>query len=217
MIKKTERLIPSYAGLPLALVLIINFSAFYGTRLINAGFHHCDLSLPIDRAIPLVPFFIVFYIAAFVQWVITYIFIARDTREVCFRYIGGDIIAKLICAVIFLILPTAMTRPEITGGDVFSKLTQLIYSLDTPDNLFPSVHCLESWICLRASLAMKKTGKGFAAVNIVTTLLVFASVVFVKQHLFVDIISGVAVAEAGLLINKLLCKTKLFGKRLYKL
>ncbi len=197
------RLLPTYVYLPLALLVAINLIAFNGTRLITANQHHYTFSLPIDEWIPLIPAFIVIYVLAFAQWYLGFVMIGKESREVCYRFYSGEIIAKLICMVIFLLLPTAFVRPEITGTDVFSKLTALIYRIDTPDNLFPSLHCLESWLCFRGTLVMKKAGKGVKIFSFVFTLLVFASTVCVKQHLFLDIIGGVAVCEIGLLLSKL--------------
>lgn len=200
--KKVSGILPSYSYIPLAACVVINIIAFYATRLITGGFTHYDLSLPIDGKIPFVPPFIVIYVLAFVQWLLGFILIARDSRSLCYGVISGEIIAKLISTVIFIALPTAMVRPTVAPRDIFSRLTGFIYTLDTPDNLFPSLHCLESWICFRASMKMKKTGKLYMYSSLVFTLLVFASTVLIKQHLVADIVGGVAVAELGLFISE---------------
>ena len=110
-------------------------------------------------------------------------------------------LAKLMCMVIFLVFPTTMQRANVTGNDFCSQLVQLIYATDRPDNLFPSIHCLESWLCFRGALRVKKVGRLYAPLSFVFALLVFASVVLVKQHVAIDIIGGVAVAELGLLLS----------------
>lgn len=196
------RLLPTYTYLPIVLLLTIHLFAYNGTRLITANFHHYSVATAIDEWVPLIPAFIVIYVLAYAQWGLGLIFIARESREVCYRFFSGEILAKLICIGFFLLLPTAFVRPEITGNDIFSKLTALIYGADSPDNLFPSLHCLESWICFRGTLMLKKAGKGAKISSLVFTLLVFSSTVCVKQHLFLDIIGGVAVCEIGLFLSK---------------
>lgn len=191
-----------YAILPVLGTLLCNFLAYYGTRLLNAGMTHHDLSLPLDGRIPMVPAAIVVYILAYGSWVLGYWVIARESRAVCYEILAGEQIAKLLCLVCFLLLPTAMERPAVTGGGFFAELTRLIYRFDTPDNLFPSIHCLENWICFRGSLSCRKAGKGYRIGTFVFALLVFASTVLVKQHVLADVVAGVAVAEAGLYISK---------------
>lgn len=201
-LKLSRPLIPKYARLPLLAALIFNCLTFWGTRLLTRGAVHYDLTTALDRAIPFVPAFIAVYVLAFVQWVAGYIVICRESPERCYRVMSGEIVTKLACFVLFLVLPTVMTRPEVTGTDIFSRLTGLIYALDTPDNLFPSIHCVESWICFRGTLGGKGIPRWYKAAMLVFTLLVFASVLFVKQHLAADVLGGLVLAELGQLAAK---------------
>ena len=57
--------------------------------------------------------------------------------------------------------------------------------------------------CFRCSVRLKKMPKWYGFLMLFITLNVFASVMFVKQHFFVDIVAGVAVAELALLISRL--------------
>ena len=212
MNKKQRRLFPAYALFPVSLVILINFLTFYGTRLISSGFTHYDLALSLDGRLPFVPFFIFFYILAYIQWVASYIFIAREGQTFCYRTVAADLIAKLCCAVIFLVLPTSMARPEVTGTDIWSRLVSLIYALDTPDNLFPSIHVVESWLCLRAAFRMKKPGRWYRPVSLVVTLLVFLSVLLVKQHLVLDVAGGILVMEIGLFLAEKLRAERFFER-----
>lgn len=210
--KMLTRLLPTYTILPLALMLLINVLAYVGTRPIAANFPHYTFALPIDGVIPFIPAFTVIYVLAYLQWVIGFILIARESRELCYSYLSGEMIAKLISMGFFLLLPTTLVRPEITGSDLFSKLTGLIYKADTPDNLFPSLHCLESWFCFRGTLKLKKAGKSAKFFSLLFTLLVFASTVLIKQHLFLDILGGIAVCEIGLLLSKVTCADRLLRR-----
>ncbi len=197
-----DRIVPVYTRLPLILVVALNMLTYYGCRLIMSGRPHYSIALPIDGKIPFLPVFIIFYILAYVQWITGFVRIARESREVCYHFLSGEMIAKLICMAFFLLLPTTLTRPEVTGNGIFERLTRLIYTVDQPDNLFPSLHCLESWICFRGALARKGTSRVGKVVSLIFTLLVFASTVFIKQHFVLDIVGGVAVCEIGLLLSK---------------
>ncbi len=193
---------PRYTWLPVSLVLLTNLLSFYGSALLNLHRTHYNLTTALDAHIPLAPFFVLFYVLAYVQWVVGFCLIARESRAVCYRLIAGEILAKLCCMVIFLILPTAMERPEITGGGVWNALLRLVYRLDRPVTLFPSIHCLESWFCFRGALYLKKPPRWYPWLSLVMTLLVCASTVLVKQHLAVDIPSALLVAELGLWLSR---------------
>lgn len=220
--EKLNKLIPSYAYIPIILLLLATCLAFYATRPFNKSYYHYDLTTVADDIMPFTPFFIIFYILAFAQWFFVYLATAKHSRSLCYEIFSSEITAKIIGAIFFLVLPTTIARPEITGNDVFSQLTSFIYSADTPDNLFPSFHCLDSWICFRAWLKMKKfqdkpaVARTVNVLHLLFTLAVFVSTVFVKQHFFIDIIGGVAVAEIGLLFGWLFKKTAIF-KRITKI
>ncbi len=192
-----KTLIPKYARFPLLAALLLNCSVYWLTRPLTAGAVHYDLSTGLDAAIPFVPAFIVVYVLAFVQWAVGYVLICRDSEERCYRVLAGEMLTKVLCCVIFLLVPTYMVRPEVTGTDIFSRLTALIYALDTPDNLFPSIHCAESWLCFRGAIGAKKLGKSYKIGCLVFTLLVFVSVLLVKQHLVADILPAILLAELG--------------------
>lgn len=197
-----ERIIPAYAWIPLLILVIINGMAYYGSRLFTMGAARLDLSLPLDGRIPFCPAFIAFYILAYAQWVVGFIMIARDSRERCHRVLAGEIIAKLICMIIFIALPTRMERAEVVEGGVFAALVRIIYATDAPINLFPSIHCLDSWICFRGAVGMERAPRWWAGAMLAVTIPVFASTLLVKQHVLVDVPAGILVAELGLWISR---------------
>ena len=216
MKKLYDFLFPKYARLPLLSVLLMNCFVFWAVPFVQdlVGVTRHDMTIGIDRALPIVPVFIVAYILSYVQWVCTYIYHSHESRELCYRMTNSDLIAKLIVMVIFIVYPTIIVRPEIAelGDGPFAWLTGLIYTMDKPISLFPSIHCLESWMCFRTALMMKKKHYGYISAQLIFTLMVFASVVLVKQHFFVDIPAAILVAEIGLFAYKKWDKTHIFEK-----
>ena len=195
--RKFDDLLPSYARVPLVSMVCVHGFVYYATRLVTQGMAHFDLSLPVDGVIPFIPAFSVIYLLAFVQWTAGFILIARDSRELCCRVISGEIISKLICMALFLLVPTTMKRAEIVSDGLFDRIVGSIYQLDAADNMFPSIHCLESWVCFRGAMQMKKTGPWYRYFTLLFSLLVFASTVLIKQHAAVDVLAGILTAEAG--------------------
>ena len=202
MKKWIQKLLPDYAIRPLILALAANFIIYFGVSQLRDHLTFHSLALPVDDRIPFLAPFIIFYILAYVQWIVNYLLIAREGKTFCYRFIYGDVISKLFCLVFFLFFPTTLVRPEVTGHSVCDQLVRLVYQMDAPVNLFPSIHCLESWCCIHAALRMKKTPRWYLPVTIVMSLCVFASTLLVKQHVFIDIIGGILVFEAGYFIAK---------------
>ena len=192
-----DDLLPTYTRIPLAAMVCVHVLAYYATRPVTQEMTHFDFSLPVDDAIPFIPVFSVIYVLAYVQWIAGYILIARDSRELCCRVISGEIISKLICMALFLIVPTTMARAEIISDGIFDRIVGCIYRLDAADNFFPSIHCLESWVCFRGAMRMKKTGPRYLYFTLLFSILVFASTVLIKQHAVVDIAGGILTAEIG--------------------
>lgn len=197
MLKQTNPLIPKYAIKPLALALLVNSCVYMGSAQLRRFLTFSSLETPLDTALPFLAPFVLFYVLAFVQWGLNYLLIARDSKELCYRFAFGNIIAKLICLFFFVFLPTTLARPEVTGTDLCSRLVRLIYTFDPPVNLFPSIHCLESWCCIRASFLLKKSNRAYQTATLIMSLGVFASTLFIKQHVIADVFGGIVVFEAG--------------------
>lgn len=202
---RIKKLIPDYAVVPIALMLMLNAVIFWGTRLITDKMTHYDLSGIMDYHIPFIPIFIIPYALAYAQWIVGYIVIAGQGEEYCNRVMGGEIISKLIVGIIFIVFPTTMLREEVLGTDIFSRAVDLLYKLDAPTNLFPSIHCLESYICMKSALEIKGIDIRYRIAMVVMSLLVFMSTVFIKQHVILDFFGAVIVAEAGRLFMEFLC------------
>lgn len=212
MKEKSKKIIPKYACVPLLTMLIMNFVVYNGSKIFTNSLYHYNASTFIDKYIPFIPFFISVYILAYLQWIVGYIVIAREDKETCFRVCMAEMVAKLLCLFFFFVFPTTMVRPEVVGNSLWETLTRFIYSLDAPVNLFPSIHCLESWLCFRGALHLKKVTKGYKISMFVFTILVCLSTVLVHQHVFIDIIGGILVVEIGIFITKKFHLGKIFER-----
>ncbi|MBR6501977.1 MAG: phosphatase PAP2 family protein [Clostridia bacterium] len=201
-VKKLYNLIPRYGWIMLICFLSFNMLTYYGARLFIMDAYKYDLTIALDKIIPLRTEWIIIYVLSYLQWAVGLILAARERKGLCYHVLGGEIIAKFFCLICFLLFPATIVRPEITGTAPWDYLTRIIYSIDTPDCLCPSLHCLESYVCFRAATLSEKMPRWYAWVMGIFTLLVFASTVLVKQHFVVDIFAGVAVGEIGLQIAR---------------
>lgn len=207
-----SKVLPCYIFLPILFWLIANTFAFYGSAFILGDIKRLSVKTVIDDYIPLYTPFISFYILAYLQWAICFIAISKSSRKNCYDFFSAEITGKLIAAFIFFIFPTQMVRTAITGNSVFDKLTDLLYTIDKPITLFPSLHCFESYVCSRYLARIKGIPKFAKIFCFAFSLLVFASTVLVKQHLFLDIPAGILVGELGILISDKFHFGKFFDK-----
>lgn len=193
--KKVTPIVPVYMLFPAALCASVNFLAYYGSRILMGNAKHYDLTTAADRFIPFRPGWVIIYLLSFVFWVVGYCMVARQGKEHWYRFALTNIMAKLICGICFLILPTTNVRPEIAEDGIFARLMAMVYAMDTPTELFPSIHCLESWLCYIGVRGQKKTPEWYRSFACVFAVMVFASTQFTKQHYLVDIAGALLIAE----------------------
>ena len=191
----------------IALAGIAQAFCYYLPAFLPSGREIC-LALPIDDAIPFVNWFIFFYVLAFGQWALQWLFLAAEGEPLLTRYIRAEIMGKVIGLLFFVIMPVTMTRPTDTGTGLCGWLTGFIYSIDIPTRLFPSMHCFLAWIWFRAVLESRNMSRGVKWFTGVLTVLICASTLFVKQHLFVDVPAGIAMCELCLHFSRLWEKRK---------
>ena len=100
------------------------------------------LSTALDEGIP----FSGVWILPYVSW---YLFLPgvvlllglKDKRQ-CALTLLTMIAGQLLSYLTYSLFQTTVPRPAIPGTDLFSRLVQLIYSIDQPYNAFPSLHVL---------------------------------------------------------------------------
>lgn len=192
-----NRILPPYAVFPLILCPIINMIVYGGAQLIVGGRYHYDYTSAWDNMIPLVPAWTLVYLGCFLIWIVNYSLVCRESREICYEFLSAEALSKLICGVFFVCLPTTNLRPTLVGNDCFTEMLRFVYAVDRPVNLFPSIHCLAIWYSWRGLLKCKKVHSWYKWVSFGFVLLVFLSVLYTKQHILIDIVGGVAVAEIG--------------------
>lgn len=217
--EKVYKILPKYAFLPIICCLVLNVITYFGSRLFTTKMYHYNISIGLDEMLPLVTPMSIIYVFAYVTWALGFIIVGRESRQVCYEVCAAEMVAKIICLVCFVIFPTTLVRPEITGTGFCDSLTSLIYKMDAADNLFPSIHCLESWILFCGIMKCNKQGKPMKIFMFVSAILVFASTVLIKQHVVLDIVGGILAVHIGLWVSKKFNLKRIFDaveNRIYK-
>ena len=200
--KRIADLWPGYGWACFFVVLVVQLLVFYATRIPLLRRESVDLALAWDGLIPFRPEWIVIYVLSFASWAITFVPIFRQRRELVYRNATAYLVTLLVTGACFLLIPGAIERPEVTGSDFFSRLTRLVYAVDPPNNLCPSLHVICSYYCWRCLFEAEGVPRWYRRFNFVFLLLVCCSILFVKQHVIVDIPAGVAASEIPLQLSK---------------
>lgn len=201
-LQNKHEIIPKRMKIPLLLAVAWNMTVYYGARLLTADSIHCDLSTSLDEMIPFVPWTILLYWGCYLFWIANYVLGSRQEEETAFRLLSADFLAKIVCLFFFLVLPTTNTRPVIAGNSIWEELMLVLYRVDAADNLFPSIHCLTSHFCFIAVRENKKIPKWYRIASLLVSVSICISTLTTKQHVLVDVIAGITLAEGSYLFVK---------------
>lgn len=159
------------------------------------------ISCPLDEQIPFLEGFIIPYISWLVlmpaSLVFYMIYDKEDFLDLCMLMFSG----MTISLILFLIFPNGLQlRTEIVRDNFCSRLAKLIYWVDTPTNVCPSIHVASSVaisiVTLRSRL--RKEHPIWVGLIVFWMFVICISTFFVKQHSIID-------ALCGIVMTALLC------------
>ena len=182
------------------MALLCNFVVYSGCNALTRNWNLHSLAIPLDKQIPLIPWTIVIYFGCYIFWIINYILIYRRSREYAYRFFVADFLSRIVCLVFFLCYPTTLVRPAVEGEGIFYDAIRFLYKIDAPTNLFPSIHCLVSWFCFIGIISDIKIPKWYKVMSFLIALAVFVSTLTTRQHVIVDVVGGVVLAQICYLI-----------------
>lgn len=195
-IKKLFSLMGRKWYLPFAAV-IWDEMVYYGANLMAQNRFHHNWELSLDRLIPFLPWTVSIYFACFLFWGVSYVLCTIQEDRLAYRFFLADFLCKVVCLVFFLLLPTTNVRPEITGTGFWDQVMRFLYWVDAPANLFPSIHCMVSWLCYIGARNDPRLPVWYRRFSCLFALAVFASTLTTKQHVLVDVVAGMLLAELG--------------------
>ena len=156
---------------------------------------HCALDDMIPFCAPFVIFYTGWYVLVVASLAYTLFFNVPAFRKLQ-TYI---FITQVIAMAWYVIYPSIqLMRPETFPVDnVFTKVLGLIYLIDTPTGVCPSLHVAYSLGILSVSLKDKELNRGLKGFLIFLVVMICVSVCFVKQHSAVDVFCAIPVGIAA--------------------
>ena len=189
-----------YPLIEMAVVLLTAFiwnqGVYFGARWIASGWYHYDMTTTFDLLVPFLPWTICIYFGCYLFWGVNYFLCAVQEKESRDRFFCADILAKGLCFVLFLAVPATNVRPDVVGDSVWDVLMRFLYNIDSADNLFPSIHCLASWLCWVGVRKRKDIPGAYRWFSFAAAVAVCVSTLTTRQHVFADVFSGILIAEA---------------------
>lgn len=194
---KVKELLYRYRhGWILLYLVIYQIWFVYVERTVTRRFHIVHMA--VDDYIPFIEIFIIPYLLWFgyVALAIAWFFFkdVQDFYKICtFLFVGMTV---------FLVISTVYPnghylRPRVFERDnIFISMVKGLYMIDTPTNLFPSIHVYNS---LGVHLAVMhseklKEKKWIRRISFVLMCTIIASTMFLKQHSVFDVVTGCVMA-----------------------
>lgn len=173
------------------LYMIFHFGFYVGVSHVTLN-NQTHLLTYYDNLIPFEPIWIIAYVSMYLIPIIPVF--AKWSWGDMKRYGEALLVIYAITFPLFLLVPSSYPWPDLSGEGLLMSFTRLMFSLDNPNNTFPSLHI--SMPFLVTLIYWERNKKASLALMVWTVLIGFA-VLFVKKHYLVDIPGGMAVAIAA--------------------
>ena len=150
-----------------------------------------------DDKIPFCPYFIIPYVLwyFFLIGTVIYFAVSCPSKKEYYQYLATLGVGMTLFLLISYVYPNGQhLRPDLsTAGDgIFISAIRFLYKIDTPTNIFPSMHVFNataSCIALYQNERCRKN-KLFTAGQIVLTVSIILSTMFLKQHSVADVMTA---------------------------
>lgn len=186
---------PEFAHLKLLGGWIVYFVLYFLTEnLIPASDCHV-IHCSVDDMVPFNEYFLIFYCSWYLLIIVSLgYFLLYDTER--FRELQLFIMTtQAIAMLIYIVYPSVqMLRPEVMPNDGFlCNAMSLIYAFDTPTGVCPSLHVAYSVGIASVWCKYEGAPKWWKTAVVFLVIMISLSVMFVKQHSFVDVMAAIPV------------------------
>jgi len=159
---------------------------------------NCNYSflLRLDYIIPFVPEMVWVYMTTYI--VIPLVgFIIKEERDL-YRLVIAIFLTWFFTYPVFYFFPAIYPRPDFEITGLSTKVLQINYLHDVPNNTFPSLHVSLSFVVAFAMIHINKRNKFFW---LTWGLLISLSTVMVKKHFILDSLGGLIIAQVSYLLT----------------
>ena len=181
--------------LPMAIYMAVYMPTFFWVESLNpaGGFH--IIHTAVDDLIPVVEVFIIPYALWLPYLVIGMIAIAIRSRVLSRKTSYMLMAGMTLFIIISLAYPNALElRAHIPDRDnIFMTCINYLHSIDTPTDVFPSLHVYDAIVVAAGLHLTFKEKKLLLVLSDILVVLIVLSTVFIKQHSIIDVIGAFAI------------------------
>lgn len=175
------------------IILIFQVVLYFGCEFFQKNPKNMDL--PIDKKIPTLPYFAIIYVLWFPLIAIFPISLFKEAKNLYELYVICWIIDIVISVIIYLAYPTTCTRPKNLENIKGGRMLKILYKFSYKGlNCSPSMHCSISTLVLIFALAASTMPINLRIIYSTTALGIILSTLFTKQHVLIDLVTGVLLA-----------------------
>ncbi len=197
-----------YAIVPFLLTFILLLITYFGNQWYaeKMGIIGVDYSFIFQGFNDRVPFWdwtIYPYVIAYPFWAFTFFYTAYRSWKNMNVIVAIASVTFIICGVWYFFWQSDVQAWRETSGlfdktdlDFTEALVMRIYNAAGPRNALPSMHTLMSWLCILAVRMDKKMPNIMKVIIIFIASAIIISTQTLKQHYIIDLIAGIALAEA---------------------
>ena len=184
----------AYHAWPLIFFLIFYLICFHIIEAIPRSYYLAVI-LPIDREIPFIEAFVIPYLSwfVFVAWGIVTCYLADlDTYDALSNTLMLGMATFLFISA-FLPNRQPLRMIEMPRDNVFTRLIAGLWMVDTPTDVWPSIHVFNT---VAVMMAMLKSGYPgfrktlFRVLLIIWSVLIILSTMLIKQHSVFDVLTA---------------------------
>ena len=182
-------------GIPLAIYMIIYLTWFAWLEDRNKRNYEV-IHVSLDDYIPFCEVFIVPYLLWFAYVAVVVVFLFFKNKQDYYRSCAFLFTGMTIFLIISTLWPNGhhLRLAEMPRDNIFTQAVSALWKIDTPTNLWPSIHVYNSmgahFAVMRSAELKEKKG-----IRIVSGMLAFSiilSTMFLKQHSVFDVATGLA-------------------------
>lgn len=146
----------------------------------------------IDDKIPFIKYFIIPYYIWFILIFAVPYYLYKKDKDLLSKYIISYVVCAIVATIIFTVYPSIVTRPDyLPNNNLINIMVNIIYFIDNPPiNCFPSMHCAVSMLFILTISTYKNTPLKYRLLITFISILIMASTLYTKQHVFIDMVSG---------------------------
>ena len=173
--------------------LVLHFLIFFILEAVITSDYYIIHS-PIDDVIPFCEYFIVPYLLWFLYVPAIVLYLIKYDRNNYWKLALTLFGSNLICLVLYMIFPNGVMpkAPIEETTNIFQQAVNILYANDTPTNVCPSMHVLDT-LAAHVALSTSKTMDShpfIKAGSFVFLILICVATVTLKQHSIIDVFAA---------------------------